>query len=111
MTDPLLRANLERVFNEPDAQKRLAAIREMYAPDAVVHDPGGSVEGHEAINELVTRLQPTLPAGLAFVPDGPALAHHGLGVLRWHTSPAMLTGYDVAQFRGDRIAVLHVFIA
>ena len=108
--DQLLRTNLERVFNERDAQKRLAVIREIYLPDAVMHDPEGSVEGHEAINALVSRLQPTLPAGLDFVPDGAAMAHHGVGVLRWHTSPAMLNGFDVAQFRDDRIAVLHVFI-
>jgi SnoaL-like domain len=109
--DELLRANLERAFNEPDAQKRLEVIRELYAPDAVVHDREGSVVGHEAINALITRLMPTLPAGLAFVPDGPAMAHHGLGVMRWHTSPPMLNGFDVAQFREQRIAVLHVFIS
>ena len=109
--DELLRTNLLQVFNEPDAAKRLAVIRTVYAPDAVVYDPAGSVTGHDAINALVTRLLPTLPPGFEFVPDGPALAHHGTAVLRWRSQPAMLMGLDVAQLRDDRIAVLHVFIS
>ena len=109
--DQLLRTNLERVFNERDASKRLEAIRSVYEPDAVVHDPEGSVTGHDAINALVTNLQKTLPPNFAFVPEGSALSHHGTAMLRWHASPAKLTGFDVAQLRNDRIAVLHVFIS
>lgn len=109
--DELLRTNLQKVFNERDAEKRLAVIRDVYAPDAVVYDPEGSVTGHEAINALVTRLLPTLPPGFEFVPDGPAVSHHGTAVLRWRSQPVLLTGLDVAQLRDGRIAVLHVFIS
>lgn len=107
----VLQRNLETVFNERDAEKRLAAIRALYTADAVVHDPEGSVTGHEAINALVTRLLPTLPPGFSFVADPPALSHHGTAILRWHSEPAMLHGFDVAQLQDDRIAVLHVFIS
>lgn len=107
----LLATNLETVFNERDPEKRLAAIRSLYTEDAVVHDPEGSVTGHEAINALVTKLLLTLPPGFVFVPDGPASSHHGMSVLHWHSAPAMLKGFDVAQLKDDRIAVLHVFIS
>lgn len=110
-TDELLRTNLERVFNERNAGKRIEVIRAIYEPDAVVYDPEGSATGHDAINALVTRLLPTLPPGFMFVADGPVLAHHGAAMLRWRSNPAMITGFDVAQLRNDRIAVLHVFIS
>ncbi len=97
--------------SERDAAKRIEVIRAIYESDAVVYDPEGSASGHEAINALVTKLLPTLPPRFAFVADGPVLAHHGAAMLRWHSNPAMITGFDVAQLRNDRIAVLHVFIS
>ena len=43
--DGLMQANLVRVFGERDAGKRLKAIRELYAEDAVLNEPDASAKG------------------------------------------------------------------
>jgi hypothetical protein len=49
--EPLLLDNLVRVFNERDRKRRRAAIAELYAPDAVVYEPGSAATGYQAIDE------------------------------------------------------------
>lgn len=45
----LMQANLTRVFGERDPARRIEAIREIYAADAVLNEPQTVVQGHEAI--------------------------------------------------------------
>jgi hypothetical protein len=52
--DRLMRANLLRVFGERDAERRLEAIRGLYAEDAVLNEPHASAKGHAAISDAVT---------------------------------------------------------
>ena len=111
--DKHMQANLVRVFNERDATKRLAAIKDLYCEDATLFEPESAVTGHQAINGAVTALLAGLP-GLAFTPIGPASGHHDLGRLRWQSGPpggpAVVTGMDVARFKGGLIETLHVFV-
>ena len=51
--DRLMQANLSRVFGERDAERRMDAITELYASDAVLYEPGASATGHTAINQAV----------------------------------------------------------
>ncbi|WP_207191622.1 hypothetical protein [Paracraurococcus ruber] len=48
--------------------------------------------------------------GFRFVPEGVAVGHHGLGVLRWRAGPeggpVLVTGADAAEIAGGRIARL-----
>ncbi len=112
--DRLMQANIARVFNERDEAKRLAAIAEIYAKDAGFYEPETEVHGHEAISHAVTELQASLPPGVSFTPNGPALGHHDVGRLRWHASaaggPVIVNGMDVAHFKDGRIQALYVFI-
>jgi ribosomal protein L2 len=112
--DGLMQANLARVFGEHDAGKRLKAIRELYAEDAVLNEPDASAQGHAAINAAVTSLLTSLPAGFVFRSIGPAIGHHNLGRLRWQSGPAngptAVTGMDIAHFEGNRIHSLFVLI-
>lgn len=109
-----MQANLARVFGEPDAGKRLKAIRELYAEDAVLNEPHASVKGHAAINEAVTSLLAGLPPGFVFRSMGPALGHHNIGRLKWRSGPpdgpAAVTGMDIAHCEGNRIHSLFVFL-
>ena len=103
------------VFNERHAGKRLRAIAELYAEDAVLYEPPDTAaEGHVAISEAVTILLASLPPNFVFTATGPALGHHGLGRLRWQAGPpngpAAVNGMDVARFQDGRIHALHVFI-
>jgi hypothetical protein len=112
--DALMRANLARVFGERDAARRIAAIRELYAADAVLHEPHASVRGHAAISEAVSQLLASLPQDFVFSAAAPAVGHNGLGRLNWRSGPpggpVAATGTDVAQIESDRIRSLHVFL-
>ena len=112
--DRLMQANLARVFNERDAAQRLTAIAELYAPDAVLNEPGVAAVGHAAISAAVDALQNKLPPTFAFTALGPALGHHDLGRLRWQGgvpgAKPDVHGMDVAHVSHGRIQQLHVFI-
>src|SRR6202051_3976199 len=110
----LMQANLKRVFNERDAARRIAAIRELYAEDAVLYEPDASAKGHAAISEAVTALLAHLPPNFAFSAAGPAIGHHNIGRLKWRSGPpdgpVAVTGVGVAHFEQGRIHSLYVFL-
>lgn len=112
--DRILLANLTRVFGERDRARRTAAIRDLYAPDAVLYEPDGVATGHDEIADAVEALLASLPPAFVFSPIGPAVGHHGLARLRWRSGPpegpVAVTGTDVARIEAGRIASLHVFI-
>lgn len=112
--DRLMQANLARVFGERDAGRRIAAIRELYAEDAVLYEPDASAKGHVAISTAVTALLASMPRDFVFRAAGPAVGHHGLGRLQWRSGPpdgpVVVTGTDVARFEGGLIRSLHVFL-
>ncbi len=112
--DGLMQANLSRVFSERDAVRRIDAIRELYAEDAVLHEPHASVKGHAAISEAVTALLTSLPQDFVFRATGPAVGHNGVGRLQWRSGPpdgpVVVTGTDVAIFEGGLIRSLYVFL-
>jgi hypothetical protein len=112
--DALMKANLTRVFGEHNVERRMAAIRELYAADAVLNEPHGSAQGHDAICEAVSILLAGLPPKFAFTALGSAIGHHGIGRLRWSSGepgrPAAVTGMDIAHFQNGRIHSLAVFL-
>jgi hypothetical protein len=112
--DGLMQANLTRVFGEHDAGRRMQAIRELYAEDAVLHEPHASARGHAAISDAVTGLLASLPRNFVFRAVGPAVGHNGLGRLQWRSGPpdgpVAVTGMDVARVEDGRIRSLHVFL-
>ena len=112
--DGLMQANLTRIFSETDADKRRAAIAEIYAPDAILYEPDRVVTGQAEIADTIERLLGSFPPGFAFAAEGPAVGHHGVGRLRWRGGlpghPSAVTGTDVVRFEGDRIKTIHVFI-
>lgn len=112
--DDLLEANLARVFSERDAERRMRAIAEIYADDAVLYEPDNIATGHGEIAQAVASLLKSLPVDFAFSADGPAVGHHGLARLRWRAGPPLgpvaVTGIDVARTEAGKIKTLHVFL-
>lgn len=112
--EPLLHENLVRVFGERDRKRRKAAIAELYAPDAVLYEPGSSAAGHQEIDDAVEALLAGLPLGLVFTAQGPAIGHHGIARLRWAggptNGPATVTGTDIAHVSAGRIRSLYVLL-
>lgn len=112
--DRLLRANLERVFNERDAALRARAVAELFVEEPVMYEPDNVVTGREAIADVAGKLLAQFGPTFRFVPEANAVGHHGLGTLRWQAGPAegpiVVTGTDVAELAGGRIARLWVLL-
>ncbi|MEE3627230.1 nuclear transport factor 2 family protein [Nitrospirillum sp. BR 11752] len=110
----LLRSNLERVFNERDPERRAAALAELYVEDPIMFEPDGVVRGRDAIGAVAGKLLDQFGPTFSFSPDGAAVGHHGLAVLRWHAGPhggpVMVTGADAAEFESGRIVRLWVLL-
>lgn len=110
----LLRANLQRVFNERDASLRSAAIAELYVADPIMYEPDAVIEGREAILTIAGKLLDQFGPDFRFTPEAHGIGHHRVGALRWHagtpSTPHMVTGTDVAEIVDGRIARLWVLL-
>lgn len=110
----ILGANLQRVFSEKDPARRLEAIREIYADDAVLYERDRSVQGHAAIARVVSELVDGMVADFTFSAIRPGLGHHNLGRLQWRHGPpdgsTSVTGTDVVHIQDGRIQTIHVFL-
>ncbi|WP_343315455.1 NAD(P)H-dependent oxidoreductase [Brucella sp. BE17] len=69
--DAIMQASLSRVFGERDPARRLEAIRELYAADALLNEQDQSVEDHAAISQAVTDLLDHMPPISVFGPFDP----------------------------------------
>jgi len=109
----LLKRNLVEVFGENDPQLRKAAIGEIYAEDAVVYAPPGSIVGHDAIDKFAGDLRSTHPH-YVYTPSGEPQVLHDSGRLAWGSGPdgepPRYTGEDFILARKGRIAALYVFL-
>jgi hypothetical protein len=112
--DQILRANLQRVFNERDDATRAAAVADLFVADPVMYEPDAIVTGRAAIAATAGALLERFGADFTFVPVAPAVGHHGTGALRWQagprSGPIAVTGTDVAQIVDGRIARLWVLL-
>ncbi|MCF4124406.1 nuclear transport factor 2 family protein [Methylobacterium sp. SyP6R] len=112
--DRLLRANLERVFNERDAGRRAAAMDDLFVAEPVMFEPADIVRGRAAIAAVAGKLLDQFGPTFRFTPIGAAVGHHGLAALRWQAGPeggpVAVTGTDVAEIADGRIVRLWVLL-
>lgn len=112
--DALLKANLNRVFNERDSVRRTAAVAELFAAEPVMYEPDKTVSGRASIVDVAGDLLAQFGPDFAFVAEGVAVGHHGMAYLRWHAGPkhgpVAVTGADVAEVVDGRIARLWVML-
>jgi hypothetical protein len=110
----LLRANLEQVFNERDADKRIAAIQQLFSAEPKMYEPEGIVTGQAAISDVAGALLEQFGPDFSFVAQGVAVGHHGMAYLRWHAGPmegpVVVTGADVAEVVDGKIVRLWVLL-
>jgi hypothetical protein len=93
------------IWNETDADKRAAAIAEVFTPDAPYIDPLAAVEGHEGIAAVIAGAQEQFK-GLTFELLGDVDTHHNIARFRWGlvTEPGtepIAIGFDVAVTGDD----------
>jgi hypothetical protein len=112
--DALMQANIMRVFNERDPDRRRMALSELYSEDAILYDPETVATGWGAISQAVEDLLLRLPPDFVFTAAGHAVGHNGTARLFWRAGPAdgpvAVTGTDVAHIENGRIKLLYVFV-
>lgn len=112
--DQLLRDHLEKVFNERNADRRIAALARLYNDDAVMTDPDGTWAGHQAISRRVGDLQALFPDDFSFRAGGLGLGISGVCCLPWNlgppNDPTVVSGADVVHIRDGRIQAVYVLI-
>jgi len=109
----LLKRNIFEVFGENDPERRRAAIREIYAEDAVVHAPPGTIVGRDALDKFAGDLRSTHP-DYVYTPSTEPQVLHDSARLAWVSGPkgqpARYTGQDFILVRNGKIAVLYVYL-
>jgi hypothetical protein len=112
--DALMQANIVRVFNERDRDRRRMALSELYSEGAILYDPETVATGWEAISRAVEDLLLRLPPDFVFSAAGHAVGHNGVARLFWRAGPpdgpVAVTGTDVAHIENGRIKLLYVFV-
>ncbi|WP_405891409.1 nuclear transport factor 2 family protein [Streptomyces sp. NBC_00133] len=109
----LMRRNLLNVFNEPDPERRAAAIAETYAEDVVWHEPDRIVRGREALAHRAAELREQTPDWV-FHPDGPVSVNDDLGHLGFRYGPSglppVVSGMDIAHCKNGVIVELYTLV-
>jgi SnoaL-like domain len=112
--DALMKANIARVFNERDSDRRRVALGELYTAGATLYDPETAATGREAISRAIDNLLLHLPPNFVFTAAGHAVGHNGAARLFWRAGPpngsVAITGTDVAHIEDGRIKCLYVFV-
>ncbi|MGW2647469.1 nuclear transport factor 2 family protein [Streptomyces sp. NPDC001393] len=103
------------IWNEADAEKRAAAIAELFTADAPYIDPLAAVEGPEGFGAVVAGARDQFK-GLSFELHGTVDAHHNQARFQWGlvTEPGaepIAIGFDVlVTDEAGRIKAVYGFL-
>ena len=109
----LLLVNLFAVFSERDPERRMRAIVANYTDDVIWSSPETTTRGHEELNAGAQKLIDRTP-DFVVTAAGPVHVLRDLGYLAFTygvpQQPPASIGYDVAQVRDGRIAMLYTLL-
>jgi len=116
LTAKLLEDSLLVIWNDRNAQNRLEAMKKIYAPD--IHffesNSGNAIVGHDAINDMITKLQAAWPVEFKFELNKPSQVNHSTQLISWNLGPkgaaAVAAGMDVAIVENGLIKSLYLFL-
>ncbi|HLZ64884.1 MAG TPA: nuclear transport factor 2 family protein [Aliidongia sp.] len=95
------------LWNETDADRRMALLRQDWAEDALYVDPMGKAGGRTDIDAMIDAVQQRFP-GFRFALTRPADGHGDHVRFSWSLGPAgaepPIEGSDVLVLDGGRIA-------
>ena len=116
MSAQLLENSLLVIWNERNADRRLEAMKQTYAPDVHFYEfnTGEAIVGHTAINELIAKLQKEWPSESRFELNKPSQVNHHVQIASWNLGPQgmqpVATGMDVAVIENDLIKSFYLFL-
>ncbi len=101
-------------WNQTDAARRKAAIRELYAEDAGYTDPLAAVRGWDGIDGFISAAQQQFK-GLVFSLAGKVDAHHDTARFTWHlgvpgAAEPVVIGFDVVSAQDGRLRQVYGFL-
>ncbi|HZR36838.1 MAG TPA: nuclear transport factor 2 family protein [Nevskia sp.] len=101
-------------WNQTDAGRRKAAIRELYTADAGYTDPLAAVQGWDGIDGFVAAAQQQFK-GLVFSLAGKVDAHHDTARFTWHlgapgAAEPVVIGFDVVAAQDGRLRQVYGFL-
>ncbi|MEV4760212.1 nuclear transport factor 2 family protein [Micromonospora sp. NPDC049559] len=102
-------------WNEPDAEARGRAVRELWTEDGTYTDPLAEVAGHDGIAAVIAGAREMFP-GLVFRARGAVDGHHDLVRFGWELvapsgGESIVEGFDVATLTAEgRIRAVHGFL-
>lgn len=103
------------LWNETDADARMAGIEEIFAPEAVYTDPLADVTGLAGIDAVMAGAQSQF-AGFSFKLLTTVDTNHNIARFSWELVPAaggdsVVIGFDVAAFTEDgKIGSIYGFL-
>ncbi|MEW5812491.1 MAG: nuclear transport factor 2 family protein [Actinomycetota bacterium] len=111
----LMEENLLAVFNERDADARLAVVRRNYAADVRWSDAEETVVGQDRLHEKAQALLDGPLAGLDFTQAGPVHQVANMGYLNFevyapNSDQVLIAGFDVALIEDGVIAQLFTVV-
>jgi hypothetical protein len=115
-TAKLLEDSLLVIWNDRDADRRLEAMKKIYAPDIHFYESntGEAIVGHQAINALISKLQTEWPIEFEFALNKSSQVNHATQIIFWNLgpqgAPPVATGVDVAITENDLIKSLYLFL-
>jgi hypothetical protein len=102
--EQLAKQNLLGIFGERDPSKRLAQMQKTYAANITFYDPDKIVNGHVAVDEMISQLLEGNP-GWTFRPFGNVWVNCDLVMMEWEFGPdgqtAPVHGNDVMFINGE----------
>jgi len=116
MSAQLLENSLLVIWNERNADRRLEAMKQIYAPDVHFYEfnTGEAIVGHTAINELIAKLQKEWPSESRFELNKPSQVNHQVQIASWDLGAQgmqpVATGMDVAVIENDLIKSFYLFL-
>jgi hypothetical protein len=112
----LLEDSLLVIWNDRQAESRLAAMKAVYTDDIVFYESndGPAIVGHQAINDLIAKLQEQWPLEFSFELTRPPQVNHEVQHIAWTLGipgqPPVATGMDIAVIENGKIRSLHLFL-
>ncbi|OIN57398.1 hypothetical protein [Arsenicibacter rosenii] len=112
----LLEDSLLKVWSERDDEQRLRVMEQIYATDIVFYETneGEAIKGHQAMDELIRKLQTQWPPEFVFTITSPVVINHGISHVSWTLGPAhgtpVASGMDIAVIEGGVIKGLYLYL-
>lgn len=110
----IMEKNLKHVWSERDSSIRLKVIESLYSIDSGLFHVGHKEDGHEAINDSISRILQQMPKDFVFSLLKPVIINNDVGRLIWGVGKKgkapVQTGTDIIIFENNNIKSLYVFL-